>query len=79
MKMTDWVDKLDAFLAFSEYEVLTNAGKVSAAVARRLAEEQYTPGSACARTGSSRATSTGRFSGSRGRTRDGAQRPATTK
>lgn len=41
MKMTDWVQKLDAFLAFNEYEVLTNAGQVSTAVARRLAEEEY--------------------------------------
>ena len=41
MKMADWVQKLDAFLSFNEYQVLTNAGSVSAAVARRLAEEQY--------------------------------------
>jgi len=41
MRMTDWVDRLDAFLAFNGFEVLTNAGKVSAEVARRLAEEQY--------------------------------------
>jgi hypothetical protein len=41
MKMADWVDRLDAFLKFNEYEVLTNAGSVSAEVARRLAEEQY--------------------------------------
>jgi len=41
MKMADWVQKLDAFLSFNEYEVLTNAGSVSAAVAKRLAEEQY--------------------------------------
>lgn len=41
MKMTDWVQKLDAFLAFNEYEVLTNAGQVSATIARRLAEEEY--------------------------------------
>lgn len=41
MKMTDWVTKLDAFLQFNEYEVLTNAGSVSAEVAKRLAEEQY--------------------------------------
>lgn len=40
MKTTDWVRKLDAFLAFNEYEVLTDAGQVSAAVARRLAEEE---------------------------------------
>jgi hypothetical protein len=41
MRMADWVSRLDAFLAFNEYEVLTNAGKVSAEVAKRLAEEQY--------------------------------------
>jgi len=41
MKMADWVQKLDAFLSFNEYEVLSNAGSVSAAVAKRLAEEQY--------------------------------------
>lgn len=42
MKMADWVTKLDAFLQFNEYEVLSNAGSVSAEVAKRLAEEQYT-------------------------------------
>jgi len=41
MKMADWVQRLDAFLRFNEYEVLTNAGKVSAEVAKKLAEEQY--------------------------------------
>lgn len=41
MKMADWVARLDAFLQFNEYEVLANAGKVSAEVAKRLAEEQY--------------------------------------
>jgi hypothetical protein len=41
MKMADWVAKLDGFLKFNEYEVLTNAGKVSAEVAKRLAEEQF--------------------------------------
>jgi len=41
MKMTDWVGRLDAFLQFNEYEVLANAGKVSAEVARHLAEAQY--------------------------------------
>ena len=41
MRMDDWVTRLDAFLAFNEYDVLTNAGKVAAEVARRLAEEQY--------------------------------------
>ncbi|MCC6127152.1 MAG: virulence RhuM family protein [Pirellulales bacterium] len=41
MRMTDWAAKLDAFLQFNEYEVLTNAGSVSAEVAKQLAEEQY--------------------------------------
>ncbi|RVU46691.1 cell filamentation protein Fic [Lujinxingia sediminis] len=41
MKMADWIKKLDAFLEFNEYEVLTNAGKVSANVAKALAEEEY--------------------------------------
>jgi len=41
MKMADWVERLDAFLKFNEYEVLTNAGKVSAEVAKQLAEKQY--------------------------------------
>jgi len=41
MRMADWIAKLDAFLTFNEYEVLTNAGSVSAEVAKRLAEGQY--------------------------------------
>ncbi len=41
MKMADWADRLDAFLQFNEREVLTHPGKVSAAVAKRLAAEQY--------------------------------------
>lgn len=41
MKMADWITKLDAFLQFNEYQVLTNAGSVSAEVAKRLAEEHY--------------------------------------
>ena len=41
MRMADWVTKLDAFLKFNEYDVLTNAGSVSAEIAKRLAEEQY--------------------------------------
>ncbi len=41
MRMTDWASRLDAFLQFNQYDVLTNAGSVSAEVARRLAEERY--------------------------------------
>jgi hypothetical protein len=41
MKMRDWIEKLDAFLKFNEYEILTNAGVVSAAVAKELAEKAF--------------------------------------
>jgi hypothetical protein len=39
--MRDWRKKLDAFLQFNERDILTNAGKVSKAVAEQLALEQY--------------------------------------
>ena len=41
MRMADWVARLDAFLQFNDYEVLANAGSLSAEVAKHLAEEQY--------------------------------------
>lgn len=41
MKMTDWIEKLDAFLTFNEYEILQDAGKVSHNVAKALAEKEY--------------------------------------
>jgi hypothetical protein len=41
MKMSDWIEKLDAFLKFNEYAILQNAGTVSAEVAKRLAEQEY--------------------------------------
>jgi hypothetical protein len=41
MSMADWVSKLDAFLKFNEYDVLSNAGKVSHEVAKQLAEKHY--------------------------------------
>lgn len=41
MKMTDWIAKLDAFLSFNEYDLLTNAGSVSHQVAKELAESEY--------------------------------------
>ena len=41
MKMSDWIAKLDAFLVFNEYEILQDAGKVSHAVAKVLAEKEY--------------------------------------
>lgn len=41
MKMRDWVEKLDGFLAFNEYKVLKDAGKISARIAKELAESEY--------------------------------------
>ncbi|RZS97531.1 virulence RhuM family protein [Cecembia calidifontis] len=41
MKMTDWVARLDAFLQFNEYNILKDAGKISATIAKQLAEKEY--------------------------------------
>lgn len=41
MYMKDWIEKLDAFLKFNDYEVLTDTGKVSAEVAKALAISEY--------------------------------------
>lgn len=41
MTMKDWVEKLNAFLKFNEYEILTNAGKISHEVAEALALKEY--------------------------------------
>ncbi|MBR9920609.1 MAG: virulence RhuM family protein [Bacteroidetes bacterium] len=41
LTMKEWAEKLDAFLSFNEYDVLKDAGKVSKAIAKRLAEEEY--------------------------------------
>jgi len=41
MKMKDWENRLDAFLRFNEYNVLTNAGSISKDVANKFAEGEY--------------------------------------
>ena len=41
MRMADWIEKLDGFLRFNEYDVLSDAGRVSREVARELAETEY--------------------------------------
>ena len=41
MKMKDWKERLDAFLKFSEYEILTDAGNISQEVAKQLALKEY--------------------------------------
>src|SRR6185369_9461462 len=41
LKMADWVEKLDAFLQFNEYDVLNHFGNVHADVAKIFAEKEY--------------------------------------
>jgi hypothetical protein len=41
MTMAGWVEKLNAFLKFSEYDILNNAGKISHEVAETLALKEY--------------------------------------
>ncbi|MDP5370348.1 MAG: virulence RhuM family protein, partial [Pseudomonadota bacterium] len=41
MRMDDWVVKLDAFLSFNDYSILAHAGKISAEIAKALAEEEF--------------------------------------
>jgi len=41
MYMKDWIEKLNAFLKFSEYEILMNAGSISHEVALDLANKEY--------------------------------------
>lgn len=41
MTMKDWIEKLNAFLKFSEYEFLTNPGSISHEVAKELAMKEY--------------------------------------
>jgi hypothetical protein len=41
MRMQDWASKLDAFLRFNDFEVLEHVGKVSAEVAKNLAEKEF--------------------------------------
>jgi hypothetical protein len=41
MTMKDWIEKLDAFLQFSEYDILYDTGKISHEVAEELALEEY--------------------------------------
>ncbi|MBN1308894.1 MAG: virulence RhuM family protein [Chitinispirillaceae bacterium] len=41
MYMKDWIEKLNAFLKFSEYEILSGAGSISHDVAEVLALKEY--------------------------------------
>lgn len=41
MSMKDWIDKLDAFLEFNEYNILKDAGKITAEVAKKTAIKEF--------------------------------------
>lgn len=41
MTMKDWSEKLNAFLKFNDREVLQNAGKVTAEIAKTFAESEF--------------------------------------
>lgn len=41
MTMGDWVTRLDAFLQFNQQEILTDAGKVTAEIAKSFAESEF--------------------------------------
>lgn len=41
MSMSDWRDRLNAFLQFNEYEILNNPGKISRSVADELVDIEY--------------------------------------
>jgi hypothetical protein len=41
MYMKDWIEKLNAFLQFNEYDILQNSGKVSREIAKAFAESEY--------------------------------------
>lgn len=41
IKMKEWVEKLDAFLQFNDYTILSNAGAISADIAKKLATDEF--------------------------------------
>lgn len=41
MYMKDWIEILDGFLKLSKHDILTGAGKISAAMAEKKAKEEY--------------------------------------
>lgn len=41
MKMEDWVERLDAFLQFNEYEILDNLGSISSKIAKINAGKEF--------------------------------------
>lgn len=41
MTMENWIQKIDAFLMFNDYDILKDAGTIKAEVAKRFAEDEF--------------------------------------
>lgn len=41
MTMVSWINKLDTFLTFNEYDILTNSGEIKSEFAKQFAEKEY--------------------------------------
>jgi len=41
LAMSDWVEKLDSFIKFNDYDILKGKGKVSSKAAKTFAEREY--------------------------------------
>ena len=41
MNMKDWAEKLNAFLQFNQKDILQNSGKVTTAIAKEFAENEF--------------------------------------
>lgn len=41
MTMNDWAKKLDVFLKFNDKDLLKNAGKITAEIAKSFAESEF--------------------------------------
>ena len=41
LTMRDWVEKLDAFIKFNDYDILKDKGKISAKAAKSFAEREF--------------------------------------
>ena len=39
--MVSWINKLDTFLTFNEYDILTNSGEIKSEFAKQFAEKEY--------------------------------------
>ncbi len=41
MTMAEWIERLDSFLKFNDYDLLKDAGKISSDMAKKFAEKEY--------------------------------------